>query len=123
MIAPLWEINAMEPGRGEIVSNVVLIPCEGTMNPRQLGPMTRSRYFFAEVRICSSSALPAAPVSRNPEEIMTTRGIPFFPGLFDNGRNALRRDGDHGGIHRPGIAVSDGYAVFPRIVGLFGLTG
>ena len=45
MIAPLWEINAMEPGRGETGSNVVLIPKVGSMNPRQLGPMTRTRTF------------------------------------------------------------------------------
>ncbi len=79
MIAPLCEMNAMEPGRGEMGSKVVLIPRAGFISPRQFGPMTRIPFLRAAAISSSSRALPAGPVSRNPEERMIASGTCFPP--------------------------------------------
>ncbi|MEM0441123.1 MAG: hypothetical protein QXY84_05565 [Candidatus Caldarchaeum sp.] len=45
----------------------------------QLGPNTRSPYLWRIMSICSSSRLPASPVSLNPAEIITTPSTPASP--------------------------------------------
>gem|GEM_PF-5583188 len=73
--APDWATKARLPARGGTWAKLALRATPGTITPRQLGPMMRSRWGRAAASIASVRARPAAePPSPNPA-VMTTAAL------------------------------------------------
>ena len=80
---------------------MVLIPCVGSMNPRQLGPMTRIPYFCAAASTCSSSAFPAGPVLPEARRDDDNERDFLFSRFLHDGRDPCCWYRNHRRIHRP----------------------
>ena len=121
--APLWEMKAIFPGAGMVLTNVVFRPTPGLMNPRQLGPRRRMPYFVLISSIRSSSLRPCSPVSLKPAEMTTMPCTPARPhcstalGTIAAGVTITVRSG---GV---GISVTFLKQGIPRTLCRDGLTG
>ncbi|MGA2160219.1 MAG: hypothetical protein ABSG90_13520 [Dehalococcoidia bacterium] len=66
-------------GWGHIWAKGKARPISRFMQPRPLGPMSRSWYFFRRARTSSSRTRPASLSSENPAASTTTREMPNSP--------------------------------------------
>jgi len=76
--APLCETNAMLPTGGSDSLKVALSPTAGSVlnTPKQFGPTSERWCSRARSMTSASSAAPASPTSRNPDEMTIA---PFAP--------------------------------------------
>ena len=121
--APLWLRKATSPLWAIAPAKVALRPVGGHMMPRQLGPTMRIRAARAIPRISCSSRAPSMPVSLKPAEMMMAPRMPaaahsrITPGTTFAGVMTTARS------IRSGTAATLGYALTPRTLARFALTG
>src|SRR5208337_1724773 len=121
--APLWLRKAILPGRAMALATVALRPVIGLITPRLFGPRTRIRPRHASSMIRRSSAAPSTPLSLNPAEVTmaawtpASTHSPIRSGTIVAGVATMARS------IGSGTSPMRGWALIPRTLGRFGLTG
>src|SRR5687768_12388332 len=121
--APDWLRKATLPGLAMPAAKVAFRPLIGFITPRQFGPMMRIFPRRAFSRTCRSSSTPGGPSSLKPAEMMIAPRTPasthsaMMPGTVGAGVTTTARS------TFSGTSFIDLYALMPRTLGRFGLTG
>jgi hypothetical protein len=122
-VAPDWATKASRPGTGLTWEKLALRPMPGTMTPKQLGPMRRSRKGWAASSIACLSSNPRRPAP-SPKPVVMTTAAPVprapsaatMPGTVAGGVQMIARSGIEG---RLAMSVWQG---IPSTAWYFGLT-